>query len=78
MVVRTHAMYKDSIYELLLNGGAGDVIYDDPDEAHELFISTSGGASFSTIDFRICDDSGKLMDLGVNGRWKICLTFETY
>lgn len=78
MVVRTNTMYIDSIYEILLNGGAGDIIYDDPQDCVEIFMAASGGATFSDLDFRICDDTGKIVDLGVNGRWKIYLTFEIY
>lgn len=78
LVVRTSDIYNDAIYELLLNGGNGEVIYDNPDDPSEIYIATSGGASFTSLDFRIIDDSGKLLDLGVNGRWKIFLVFETY
>lgn len=78
MSVRCHPIYLDNIYELLLDGNIGDIIYDNPDESNEIFIASSGGASISNIDFRICDDEGRIIDLGVNGRWKIVLIFETY
>lgn len=78
MVVRANTMYVDSIYELLLNGSGGDIIYDDPEERSELFMAQSGGATISVVDFRICDDTGKIIDLGINGRWKIYLSFEIF
>jgi len=77
-IVRPNDIYIDSIYELSLDGNPGDVIYDRPENNDELILSTIGGASFSTIDFRVLDDTGKIIDLGVNGRWKIYLTFETF
>jgi hypothetical protein len=76
--VRCNSIYIDNIYELLLNGDMGDIIYDNPDENNDIFIASSSGTSFTTIDFRICDDEGRIIDLGVNGRWKIILIFETY
>jgi len=78
MSVRCNTVYVDSIYELLLDGVSGDIIYDNPDENNEIYVATSGGATLSTIDFRLCDDTGRVIDLGVNGRWKIVLVFETY
>lgn len=78
-IVRPNSIYIDCIYELSLNGNPGDIIYYDTyEETNELVMSTVGGASFTTIDFRILDDTGKIVDLGVNGRWKIYLVFETY
>ena len=77
-IVRPNSLYTDSIYELSLDGNPGDIIYDKPEDANELYMATVGGASFSSIDFRLLDDTGKLVDLGVNGRWKIYLIFETY
>jgi len=78
-IVRPNAIYIDTIYELSLNGNPGDIIYyDTSEESNELVMSTVGGASFSTIDFRILDDTGKIVDLGTNGRWKLYLVFETY
>jgi hypothetical protein len=77
-LVRPNIIYTDSIYELSLDGFAGDVIYDKPEDANELIMSTIGGASFSSIDFRLIDDTGKFVNLGTNGRWKIYLIFETY
>jgi hypothetical protein len=78
MIVRSSSVYGDSIYELLLNGSAGDIIYDEPKNPTTLFMASSGGATISSVDFRICDDTGSLMNLGPNGRWKIYLTFEIY
>lgn len=78
LVVRTDVLYKECIYELSLDGNPGDIIYDKPEDANELIMATVGGASFSTIDFRILDDTGALVDLGINGRWKIYLVFETF
>jgi hypothetical protein len=78
MVVRTDDVYLDFVYEVLLNGDIGQIIYDDPIDSAELFMAASGGATVSSIDFRICDDTGKILDLGVTGRWKICLIFEIY
>jgi hypothetical protein len=78
MVVRTNTVYTDSIYEVVLNGGAGDIIYDSPEDSAELFIAASGGTTISSLDFRVCDDTGKIVDLGTNGRWKIYLIFEIY
>ena len=78
MTVRANVMYIDSIYELLLDGVSGDIIYDNPDENNEIYVAISGGATLSTIDFRLCDDTGRIIDLGTNGRWKIVLVFETF
>lgn len=78
MVVRANVIYTDSIYEFVLNGAAGDIIYDSPEDSSELFMAPSGGATINTLDFRICDDSGRIVDLGINGRWKIYLIFELY
>lgn len=77
-IVRPNSVYIDSIYELSLDGISGNVIYDRPENNDELILSTIGGANFSTIDFRLLDDTGKIVDLGVNGRWKIYLIFETF
>lgn len=77
-IVRPNTIYTDSIYELSLNGNLGDIIYDNPDDGNELFLSTIGGVTFSTIDFRLLDDTGKIVDLGTTGRWKIYLIFEMY
>lgn len=78
LVVRSDSLYVECIYELSLDGSIGDVIYDKPEDANELIMATVGGASFSTIDFRLIDDTGRLLDLGINGRWKIYLIFETF
>jgi hypothetical protein len=75
---KPYTMYTDSIYEVVLNGGAGDIIYDSPEDHAELFIAASGGTTISSLDFRVCDDTGKIVDLGTNGRWKIYLIFEIY
>lgn len=77
-IVRTNTIYTDSVYEMVLNGIAGDIIYDTPEDSSEIFMATSGGATLTTIDFRLSDDTGKILDLGINGRWKIYLIFEIY
>lgn len=77
-VVYPNIVYKDMIYELSLDGSAGSIIFDKPQEPNEIVIASSTGATFSSIDFRLIDDTGKPISLGPTGRWKIYLIFETY
>jgi len=77
-VISNNTLSNDSIYEFPLDNASGELLVDEPNGSAEIFLSSKTGFTLSTIDLRLCDDTGKIIFLENNSKWKIFLTLEIY
>lgn len=72
------SIYTNKIFEIPLSGAQNSVIFYTTQHDNTISFYSKGGISLSTIDLRLIDDTGKLVNFNANGRWKIYLILELY
>lgn len=70
--------YTNKIFEIPLAGSQNNVLFYNPTIYNTLVFYSQGGISLSSIDLRILNDNGYLVNFGANGRWKIYLMLEMF
>lgn len=72
------SLYTNKIIEIPLSGSQNSVLFYEPYKNNSISFYFDGGISLSSIDFRLIDDNGRLVNFNVNGRWKIFLDVSLF
>lgn len=77
-VANINSLSPDFICEFIWDNALGEFTFEQLENGSKIRSLVGGGSTLSSIDFRLCDDTGKILSLGVNGRWKIFVSLEIY
>lgn len=72
------AQYANKIIEIPLAGAQNNVLFFETQKNNPVSFYFSRGISLSTIDLRLLDDNGKIVNFNVNGRWKLYITVDLF
>jgi len=61
-----------------LSGGQNNVLFYTTQNDNIISFYSKAGISLSSIDMRLIEDTGKLVNFNANGRWKIYLIIELF
>jgi hypothetical protein len=77
-VSRLSKKTDESVYEAILDNVAGEILIDEPNIPYEITVSNlKNGLTLSAVDFRLYDENGVYVNIGLNGKFKLFCLIET-